>query len=166
MTSNSLRSFAGGLILAAVVLGAVYFFGPSEATGKQAAETPTEDEMKMELASKGYVIHTEDEWKNQLAAAEKKAASKAAETKSKEPVKNDEEKATNENVKYKTILSVSSGMTSIEIGKILEETKIVSSSAWFANEVDKRGLANKLRPGVYELESGMSIDEIIHVIFK
>ena len=37
MKANSMRSFAGGLIVAAAVCGAVYFFGPSEATSTQTA---------------------------------------------------------------------------------------------------------------------------------
>ena len=51
MTSKSMRSFAGGLIVAASICGAVYFSGPSEATSKQTVEKPSEDEMKSLLTS-------------------------------------------------------------------------------------------------------------------
>ncbi|MDQ7863521.1 hypothetical protein RCO48_28325 [Peribacillus frigoritolerans] len=44
MTSKSMRSFAGGLVVAAGLCGAVYFFGPGEATGT--SEKQSEDEMK------------------------------------------------------------------------------------------------------------------------
>lgn len=86
MTSKSLRSFAGGLIVAAGLCGAVYFFGPGEVTGT--SEKLSEDEMKDSLTSKGYVIHSEKEWEDQIAEAEsiKKQMdeAKAAETE-KEP---------------------------------------------------------------------------------
>ena len=58
MTSNSIRSFAGGLIVAASMCGIAYFSGPTETA--QTAEKPSTEEMKSMLASEGYVIHTED----------------------------------------------------------------------------------------------------------
>ena len=53
MTSKSMRSFAGGLIVAAGLCGAVYFFGPSEATGTQTVKKISEDEMKSRWLLKG-----------------------------------------------------------------------------------------------------------------
>ena len=50
MKANSMRSFAGGLIVAAAVCGAVYFLGPSEATSTQTANEPSVAEMKSLLA--------------------------------------------------------------------------------------------------------------------
>ena len=46
MTAKSMRSFAGGLIVAASVCGAVYFFVLSEATSSQTVSKPSVDEMK------------------------------------------------------------------------------------------------------------------------
>ena len=36
----------------------------------------------------------------------------------------------------------------------------------FYKEVENRGLENELRPGTFQIESGMSMDEIISIIFK
>ena len=106
MTSKSMRSFAGGLVVAAGLCGAVYFFGPGEATGT--SEKLSEDEMKESLASEGYVIHSEKEWENQIAEAQSVKDKAEAE---KETVKEPTEK-----IIYRTVLTVSKGSTSIDVG--------------------------------------------------
>lgn len=157
MTSNSLRSFAGGLIVAASVCAAVYYLGPSEVKSSEKID-PAEktvalsvDEMKSRLAAEGYVIHTEEEWNQQTSAPEQ--VEKPQETPA-------------EKVVYRTMLSVSSGMTSIDVGNALEQSKIIPNGWEFAQEIEKRGLSNALRPGLYEIESGKTIDEIIAIIYQ
>src|SRR4051794_39036147 len=113
MTSKSMRSFAGGLIVAAGICGAVYFFGPSEATSTPTVEKLSADEMKSLLTSEGYVIHTKKEWQKQLATV--KADGDNAKT------------GTKEKIIYRTNLSVSSGMTSIDVGRALQRTKIIKN---------------------------------------
>lgn len=152
MNSKSMRSFAGGLIIAAGVCGAVYFFGPSEATSTQTVKKISVDEMKSVLTSKGYVIHTEKEWQNQLDNGKADQANPIKETRAK--------------VIYRTNLSVSSGMTSIDVGRALQRAKVIKSGLEFSKEVEKRGLENNLRPGTYTVESGMTMEEIISFIFK
>ncbi|KAB2338063.1 endolytic transglycosylase MltG [Cytobacillus depressus] len=156
MTSKSMRSFAGGLIVAATLCGAVYFSGPAKATTKQTAEKLSNEEMKTLLAEEGYVIYSEKEW-DQL-EAEKEPAKEA-------PNKNEETKQ-DENVIYRTILNVSLGMTSIDVGRSLEKAKIIDNARAFSTEVEKRGLSSKLKPGIYEVESGMNMDQILSVMFK
>lgn len=158
MTSKSLRSFAGGLIVAASLCGIVYLNEPAEANSSQPAEKVTNEEMKDMLAAKGYVIFSEKEWKNQLAEN-----AKAEENKPKDTAK--EKNNDNQKVVYRTILNVSSGMTSIDVGRSLERAKIIESARAFSNEVEKRGLSNELRPGIFEVESGMNMDQILSVIF-
>ncbi|WP_071395129.1 hypothetical protein [Bacillus tuaregi] len=157
MTSNSLRSFAGGLIVAAGVCAAVYYLGPSEVKSSESVDSEVAsadlsvDEMKVKLGAEGYVIHTEEEW-NQYTTAE--------------PAEQQQEEAGEEKIIYRTILSVSSGMTSIDVGNALEQAKIIPNGWEFAQEIEKRGLSNELRPGLYEIESGKSVDEIIAIIFQ
>lgn len=167
MTPNSLRSFAAGLLAAAILTGSVYLFGPSEAKStekpsdkEQKAEKLSDEEMIDLLASKGYVINTEDEWSKQLAAVAKSSEKKE----DKEEKKTDDK--TGEKVVYRTILTVSMGMTSIDVGNALEKAHIIESGIQFYKDVEKRGLENDLRPGTFEIESGMTTDEIISVIFK
>ncbi|WP_409253287.1 hypothetical protein V1502_05055 [Bacillus sp. SCS-153A] len=159
--TNSLRSFASGLLIATSLIGAVYLFGPEKAKStEQPAETAktkelSEKEMIEQLASKGYVIHTEEEWNKQKVEPE----NKQAEDKTEKP-------ATEEKVVYRAILSVSMGMTSIDVGNALEKAKIIDNDMDFYKEVENRGLENELRPGTFEFESGMSMDEIISIIFE
>ncbi|USK55956.1 endolytic transglycosylase MltG [Cytobacillus solani] len=153
MKAEKMRSFAAGLMIAAGLCGAVYYLGSDETTTATENKTVTskmsEDEMISLLASKGFVVHTEEEWNKQL-AAEKEA----------------EKKPNEEKVVYRTVLTVTLGMTSIDVGKALEKAHIIKSAKEFFNEVEKRGVSTKLRPGSYDLESGMTEDQIIKTIFK
>lgn len=150
-----MRSFAGGLIVAAGVCGAVYFFGPGETTSSQTANQPSVAEMKSLLTSEGYIIHTEEEWNEQVAAINEKEVTATAETK----------EETQEKIVYRTIITVSKGMTSIDVGKVLQKTKIIESGSDFSKEVEKRKLESELRPGTYKVESDMTMDEVIKAIF-
>jgi exoribonuclease II len=158
MKTNALQNFAIGLLVATVVFAAVYYLGPSETTTSQTVKAPSEDAMKSELASKGYVIQTEDEWNQQQVALEEAKKNTAEAPKEEVP-------AQPETVEYRAMLSVSSGMTSIQVGNALERMKIINTASDFSNQVEARGLSNKLKPGVFEVKSGMTIDELISVIF-
>ncbi|MFI8686879.1 hypothetical protein [Rossellomorea sp. NPDC077527] len=162
VTSNSLRSFAAGILIATSLIGAVYLFGPSEAksTGKEEpakVEKLSEDEMVKKLTSKGFVIHTEDQWEKQLQAMNENQQDKETEKK---------DDNADGKVIYKTMLTVSTGMTSIDVGNALEKANIIESGLDFYKEVENRGVENDLRPGTFEVESGMTTDEIIRTIFK
>ena len=152
MKANSLRSFAGGLIVAAAVCGAVYFFGPSEATSTQQANEPSVTEMKSLLADQGYVVQTEEELTKKLAAAK--------------PVTDTSKNKTEQKIVYRTMISVTSGMTSVDVGRALMQAKIINSGIRFYKAVEKKGLSNSLRPGIYEIDSDMTRDEIITAIYK
>ncbi|MGE7587713.1 hypothetical protein [Peribacillus sp. NPDC101480] len=154
MTSKSMRSFAGGLVVAAGLCGAVYFFGPGEATGT--SEKLSEDEMKESLASEGYVIHSEKEWEDQIAEAQSIKAEAE-----KEAVKEPTEK-----IIYRTVLTVSKGSTSIDVGKNLQRAKVIKNANEFSDAVEKKGKANGLRPGTYVVDSAMTTEKIISIIFK
>lgn len=157
MTSKEMRSFAGGLIVAAGLCGIVYFSSSADATpANQPAEKLSNEEMKDLLTSEGYVIYTEKEW-NQL------ADEKAKETDAKKD--SQKENTAGEKVVYRTVLNVSSGMTSIDVGRSLVRAKIIDNANAFSKEVEKRGLSNELRPGIYEVESGMNMDKILSIIF-
>jgi len=159
MTPNTLRSFAGGLLVAATAMSAVYFFGPqSEASNSKKEETKvlSESEMKAELESKGFVVQTQTEWDQKLASTKKapvQAQTPKTETAPKETA-------------YRTVVNISSGMTAVDVGTQLQRAKIVPSGFKFYKEVERRGVENKLRPGTYVVQSDMTTEEIIAVIFK
>ncbi|WP_332698804.1 hypothetical protein [Halalkalibacter lacteus] len=161
MKANSIRSFAFGLIVAAGVCGGVYLLGPSETASTHAAEKLSVEEMKSMLATEGYVIQTEEEWQIQLATIEEAEAVEEIE----EAEETEEEKEVEEKIIYRTMLTVSPGMTSIDVGKALVRAHIIDSAMEFYNEVEKRGLANELRPGTFDVESAMTLEEVIATIF-
>ncbi|OCA90020.1 MULTISPECIES: hypothetical protein [unclassified Bacillus (in: firmicutes)] len=160
MTPKVLSSFAAGIIVAAGVCGAVYYSSSEEETVTQAAESPkntitkemTENEMKDELSSLGYVIKTEDEYSAELKEAEQTA---------KETSEQQDQK-----VIYKTVINVASGMTSIDVAQALVKGKIINDASSFTKTIESRKLENKLKPGVFEVDSTMSMDEVINHIFK
>ncbi|OIJ17445.1 hypothetical protein BKP37_02800 [Anaerobacillus alkalilacustris] len=187
MAAKLVQSFASGLLVATTVVSAVYFFGPTEVISKQTDETPTveemkvllnsegyvvtteeeinsmipndeiqtDDEMKSILISSGYVVKTEEEWQEQLEAIKE--------------LEKDNQKlreSADEKVVYRTMLTVVSGMTSIDVGQALVRANIIDRAMDLVNEVEKRGVANSLRPGTFEIDSNMNIDEIIRTVFK
>ena len=160
MTPKVLSSFAAGIIVAAGVCGAVYFSSSEEETVTQAAESPkntvtkemTEDEMKNELSSLGYVIKTEDEYSAELQKAEQTAKENSNQQ--------------DQQVVYKTVINVASGMTSIDVAQTLVKGKIIKDASSFTKTIESRKLENKLKPGVFEVDSTMSMDEVINHIFK
>lgn len=161
MKVNLITSFAAGLLVSAGVCAVVYFSepAPAEKDAKKSVEAPKEEEMIQSLSTSGYIILTNEEWNKQLAAIEEKEAEK------KQPEKeaNAEEK---EKIVYRTIVNVAPGMTSIDVGNALVQGKIIDNARTFFNEVEKKGLSNELKPGTFELDSDMSLEEVMNIIFK
>ncbi|MDR4886339.1 hypothetical protein RGU12_02120 [Fredinandcohnia sp. QZ13] len=169
MTAKTLTSFASGLLLAAVVCAVVYFFGPEQATTTKAGEKPTVEELKSLLTDEGYVVHTEEEWNQAIAEAKnpvEKPQEQPKEEVKEEPAEEPKEEPSEPEVK-KTVINVTEGMTSYEVGKALISAQIISGNAWdFANLVEKKGVAKYLKLGTYEINSNMTTDEIISTIFN
>ncbi|GIN08204.1 MULTISPECIES: hypothetical protein [Shouchella] len=158
MSPKSLRSFACGLLVAAVALGAVYFIQGDGASSAAAPEL-TEDEMKQSLAEAGYVIEQQDTWDQMESDLQEAQAAL-------EDATQNEDGDSEERIVYRTILHVQSGMTSIDVGQMLEEAGIVDNAHDFFDAVDERGLSNELKPQVTgELSSEMSMDEILDELF-
>jgi hypothetical protein len=184
MTAQTMRSFAGGILVAAALLALVNFLSPSGVASK---EKLSEKEMKKELTSDGYVVVSQKEWEAQLTAVKKaentakdaektakdaKNKAKDAQSKAKDAQKSKGENKdqaqpeATEKVVYRTMVGVASGMTSIDVGNALVQSKIIPNAFEFSQEVERRGLSNGLKPGMYEVQSGMTMDEIIAVIFQ
>lgn len=152
-----MRSFAFGLIIAACLCGVAYYSTNDETSAKE-VEKPSVEDMKKALVSEGYVIHTEEEWHEQLAATEKAKEDEKAEEEPKEAEK--------EKIIYRSTITVSEGMTSIDVGRALEKAKIIKDPMDFVNEVEKQKLEKDLKPGSYEVDSNMKLKDAMSVIFK
>ncbi|MED1605432.1 hypothetical protein P4U90_08805 [Cytobacillus kochii] len=181
MSEKTMRSFAGGLIVAAVILGITYFLSPAESKQTEAAEPkateevdqPAEatkeelstEEMEEALQSQGFIIHSEEEWNN-INKDMKDIASVKEENEKLKKQLNDAKENENEKAVYRTMLTVTSGMTSIDVGNALESAKIIKNGKDFFDAVEEKGLENDLRPGTFEVNSDMSMNELVNKVFK
>ncbi|MFB6467047.1 aminodeoxychorismate lyase [Cytobacillus sp. Hz8] len=166
MNAKLISSFAAGLLLSSTVLGAVYLSDVEGATNKSSKTKvvePSEKEMKDKLTTAGYMIYTKDEL-NKILKSTKSEAVKKEDSNSKTDSKSED--TGKEKIIYRTFLSVSKGMTSYDVGKVLVRSKIVDNAFDFSKRVEKKGLANNLRPGTYRIDSDMTEDEVIAVVFK
>ncbi|GAF63181.1 hypothetical protein BTS2_0072 [Bacillus sp. TS-2] len=174
MASKELRSFASGIIVAAAVCGITYYVtsdsqvdaGSQEFSeeNQTTIEVPaTEEEMLEQLSDSGYVIQSEEEWNASLEQLELAVTERLEE----EWAANEEESTDDEEstVIYRTILTVSPGMTSIDVGRALENANVIDRAQDFFNEVEDRDLSNQLKPGSFEVESDMTMNQLIEIIF-
>ena len=61
---------------------------------------------------------------------------------------------------------VRSGEGSVEIGRALRDAGVVDSVNRFRDVAQERGLDSRLKPGTYQLETGMSIDAVLDILAK
>ena len=63
-------------------------------------------------------------------------------------------------------ITVSSGQSSVEIGRALRDAGVVDSVNRFRDVAAERGLDSLLKPGTYKLETGMDIDAVLDILAK
>jgi UPF0755 protein len=63
-------------------------------------------------------------------------------------------------------ITVSSGQSSVEIGRALREAGVVDSVNRFRDVAEERGLDGSLKPGTYKLVTGMSIDAVLDLLAR
>ena len=160
MNPNTLRSVAAGLLIATGVCGAVYFFGSTEETNSKQQEKMSSEEMKDVLTTEGYVVLTEDELNNKIADAEANVSKNILTN------QQNQQSEQSETVVYRTMITVTSGMTSIDVGNALTSAKIIPNRKAFTDAVEAKGLVQNLRPGTFEVQSDMTLDEVIATIYK
>lgn len=170
MNPKLMISFAAGLIVSTGVCGAVYYAEPNTETSTiESTTVVTEEEMKEQLTTKGYVILSEEEWQQitgpKEVEGEESTKEESGETKQKENSAEEDSKKKESEV-TRTTVTVAEGMTSIDVGKALQQAGYIENAFNFTKIVEDRGLANKLRPGTFEVNSEMSIDQILATFFK
>lgn len=74
----------------------------------------------------------------------------------------------NEDKKTKEIISfeIKPGDAGIKIAQNLKNLKLIDSTEEFLNELEKSNLGNSMKAGKYEIETGSSTKEIIHILTK
>jgi hypothetical protein len=153
MKINKLSIFAAGILLATSICGVVYFSGDPVVSKAAGTKTQTsETEMKNKLLKAGYVVQTKEEYDKNL-----EAAKNVIPPEQKEP----------EKVMTQAVITVEDGMTSIDVGRMLVDAKIVVTDAFqFSQDIEQKGLQNNLRPGAFDVNTDMTYDQIIATIFK
>jgi UPF0755 protein len=63
-------------------------------------------------------------------------------------------------------VTVSRGQSSVEIGRTLTDTGVVDSVGRFRSAAEERGLDGLLKPGTYQLVTGMDVDAVLEVLAK
>jgi UPF0755 protein len=63
-------------------------------------------------------------------------------------------------------ITVASGQSSVEIGRVLRDAGVVDSVNRFRDTAEERGLDSLLKPGEYKLVTGMSIDEVLDILAR
>lgn len=166
MRINLLTSFAAGILISTSISGAVYFSDKSEVSKASVSTTDnqvkgqlSEKEMKNKLATKGYVVQTKAEYDKNI----KDAKAAASAQKDAQPAANAQAQQTVTRV----IVNVAEGMTSYNVGQALLDGHLIQNDAFsFSKDIEARGLENKLRPGSYTVDSSMSYDQILSIIFN
>lgn len=161
MRINLMSSFAAGILITTTICGAVYFTGGSDDQKASAKSSETkvaekvqlsEGEMKEKLEAAGLVVLTKADYDKALKEAK---GSNQNETPAEES-----------KTVTKVIVNVADGMTSIDVGNVLVGAGLIPNAFEFSKNVESKGVENKLRPGVYVVDSQMSVDDVIATIFK
>jgi UPF0755 protein len=63
-------------------------------------------------------------------------------------------------------ITVASGQSSVDIGRALRAAGVVDSVNRFRDVAAERGLDGSLKPGTYQLQTGMSIDDVLDLLAK
>ncbi|WYP27971.1 hypothetical protein NSQ54_07775 [Alkalihalobacillus sp. FSL W8-0930] len=171
--ANSLRSFSIGLIVASVACGTVYFTNTSNETDAevQAETLLTDDEMIGQLEEQGYLVRNSEEWENEVNTVidttrlevEAEYAAREEEESEEEPEEEQEEEQEQESEEV-FLLIIRNGMTSFQVADELIRGNIIDNKQDFVRQAEQQNLAGFLKPGAYEITSGMSTAEIFALI--
>ncbi|WP_100331570.1 endolytic transglycosylase MltG [Bacillus xiapuensis] len=151
MSKQTTRAFAAGLLSASLALLSYTMIRDDEQSA------PSDKEMITELKQNGYVVYTKEEANQQMNMKQQAAAEPKPEKKS-----NKQEKTLQTNEAF--TLDIQPGMTSSEIGSLLEKAGIVKDEHTFNDYLTKNGYAGKLQVGKYTLYPSMSAKQIAIVI--
>jgi UPF0755 protein len=63
-------------------------------------------------------------------------------------------------------ITVASGQSSVQIGRALRDAGVIDSVNRFRDTAEERGLDSLLKPGTYQLVTGMGIDRVLELLAK
>ncbi|MGJ9381745.1 hypothetical protein [Salipaludibacillus sp. CF4.18] len=181
-SKENIRGAAAGLFFAGVILAGINYLQPTSSDSEQNSETRvnandiTTEEASSFLEEKGFsTIPTEEyelltEQRDDLTEEINSLTSQLEELEQSqvnEEENNPEEtstEASDSEVIYNSVLSISSGMTTQEISEQLVSLNIIDDAEEFSNAIFDRQLEQRLQIGEFTLDSQMSINEIVEKI--
>ncbi len=159
MTKHGLRGFAGGLIIATLVLSYVYYFH----TDKPDANAElTDSDIENYARQHNLVLLTEKEYQD---LNDERHTEAEKQNEKKEQPKQEKEESKQEKV-IQVIFDVSPGMSTGDVGQKLQDVKLIANKSDFTNYIKKHDLESSIKAGSYELNSEMTIKEIAEVLTK
>lgn len=157
MTRGTLRGLAAGILFSTAIFGALFFIEDE----KQSTSLGLK-EIQAESEKLGYklVKKTED--------SRKEVSSPKKDTVTKEtpkPLEDTQKKSTN-NVQTTYKLRINSGMTSEQIGSLLQQNGIITDASAFIKQLETSNLSTEIQVGEYVVSKEMSLKQIINTITK
>lgn len=177
-----IQSFAAGILVATIILSIVYFIENNKDDEKI---NITEENAKSFLEEQGfYVILSSDynqlvnenkSLKDELINLEEKytqsnensVESEEVEIKEEQDIEENDEEDDKTNIEVEEFtLTITRGMTSIDISKILFENNLVKDEVEFNQFLENNGFSRKIQLGQFIINPNMSYLEIANVITR
>jgi hypothetical protein len=184
MRKSDLRSLAGGILVATLVLSPFILFGDDESEAdlgeeeskieqvdhieeKGIEDEVTEEDFQAYIEAKGLFIVSESEYDslNEDTSDYETVKSELEEVKKeleeeREVAKEQEESTSEGEMVYQLYLVIGSGMSSGEIAILLEDSNVVDDAGDFRQYIEEEDLVMSIKAGNYMLDSSMSVEEI------
>ncbi|WP_409251366.1 hypothetical protein V1502_14600 [Bacillus sp. SCS-153A] len=152
MNKQSTRALATGIFLSAIILLLFSYF-----------EDEKSDPLKR-LEDQGYVVLDQEEAKKQKDEISDLQKQIETLTQSKSTKEDKEDEAADDVTRKEITLTVTPGMTPIEIADELESSGIIKNASDLNSYLINSGLADKVQIGEYKLHSEMTLVEITKLI--
>jgi uncharacterized protein YlxW (UPF0749 family) len=152
MNKQSTRAFAAGLFLSAIILIIFSYYDEDNADPKDL------------LTDQGYVILTEEEAKQRNEEVSNLQEQVETLTKNNSETQEEKKAGDNDTAANTITLTVSPGMTPIEIADTLESSGIIRNASDLNSYLVNSGLADKIQIGEYQLDSDMTLEQISTIL--
>lgn len=167
-----------GLLVATVACGGVYFANSSDETTTEQAQAEnivTTEDMIQQLETDGYLVRNTEEWETEIntvidttrqeVEAEFAANTEEEGNEEEENQEEQEEESTESEESEETfLLIIRNGMTSFAVADELIRGNIIEDKQAFVQEAEAQNLAGFIKPGAYEVTSGMTTAQIFEMI--
>ncbi|MGM8214116.1 hypothetical protein ACLIA0_00925 [Bacillaceae bacterium W0354] len=181
-----LQSFALGLLIATLILTIVYFSEEDNSNGNQNYSMNEEDARSL-LEQNGYtlvlssdydqIVNENKSLKDEIISLEKRfnelettiEVTEENDNNREEDTERDEieeQETNNDEGNREIILTISRGMTSIDISNVLFENNIIDDADRFNQFLEQNGYSRKIQLGEYEVSDKMSDEQIANIITK